>query len=75
MPPTLAADRLVQVWFGAHIVCAYRADTQAAARYAAAMRRRFAGLKVTVEPHPAQSVAGTSTVPSLPSEQMWELIP
>lgn len=74
MTPTLtSADSLVQVWFGNHVVCEYRADSAAAARYADAMRRRFAGLRVTIEPNPDRLNIGA--VPPLPGERLWELTP
>lgn len=37
----------VQVWFGEQILCERAAVPAQAERYAAAMRRRFLGLKVT----------------------------
>jgi len=40
----------VRVWFGATPIANYTAEPAAAARYEAAMRRRFAGLRVTNEP-------------------------
>ncbi len=39
--------RRVRVWFGEHVIAQYVADAPLAARYEQAMRRRFAGLKVT----------------------------
>ncbi|WUS71051.1 hypothetical protein OG394_28665 [Kribbella sp. NBC_01245] len=42
----------VQVWFGSHQIAVYVAPPVIAARYEAAMRRRFAGLRVTNEPLP-----------------------
>jgi hypothetical protein len=73
--PTTAGveQQLVQVWFGEHVVCAYRGEVDAAQRYAAAIGRRFAGLRVTVDPPPAAPTARTA--PPLPSERMWELVP
>lgn len=68
-------SQLVQVWFGVHIVCAYRGETDAAQRYAHAMARRFAGLKVTVNPPSTGSNGGISPMPPLPNERLWELIP
>jgi hypothetical protein len=41
--------RRVRVWFGAHVIAQYVADAPLADRYEQAMRRRFAGLKVTNE--------------------------
>ncbi|MFD7158316.1 hypothetical protein ACFV9C_27215 [Kribbella sp. NPDC059898] len=42
--------RRVRVWFGEHSIATYVAEPALAARYEAAMRRRFAGLRVTNEP-------------------------
>lgn len=42
--------RRVRVWFGPHSIADYTGNDAAADRYAAAMRRRFAGLRVTNEP-------------------------
>ena len=39
--------RRVRVWFGEHVIAQYVAEAALAARYEQAMRRRFAGLKVT----------------------------
>lgn len=39
----------VRVWFGEQVLCQYSAPRPQAERYAAAMRRRFLGLRVTVE--------------------------
>ena len=39
--------RRVRVWFGEHVIAQYVAEEPLAARYEQAMRRRFAGLKVT----------------------------
>jgi hypothetical protein len=39
--------RRVRVWFGDHVIADYRAEPALAERYAAAMSRRFAGLRVT----------------------------
>jgi hypothetical protein len=39
--------RRVRVWFGEHVIAQYVADAPLAERYEHAMRRRFAGLRVT----------------------------
>lgn len=39
--------RRVRVWFGQHVIAQYVAEAPLAARYEQAMRRRFAGLRVT----------------------------
>lgn len=45
--------RRVRVWFGEHVVADYNAEPEMANRYAAAMSRRFASLRVTNDPMPA----------------------
>ncbi|WP_328990312.1 hypothetical protein OG394_29180 [Kribbella sp. NBC_01245] len=42
----------VRVWFGEHVIADYTAVPDLADRYASAMGRRFAGLKVTSDPVP-----------------------
>ena len=46
----LPTDRHVRVWFGSHVIAAFVGPPAEAARYAAGMRRRFAGLRVTNKP-------------------------
>jgi len=46
----LSTDRRVRVWFGEHIIAEYTAEPETAMRYQAAMTRRFANLRVTIEP-------------------------
>lgn len=57
-------QRHVRVWFGEHVIAQYVAEPQLAARYAAAMDKRFAGLKITNEP-----------ILPLPSERLWGIPP
>jgi hypothetical protein len=45
-------DRTVRVWFGHHVIAELTAPAPAASRYAAAMERRFFGLRITNEPAP-----------------------
>lgn len=45
--------RRVRVWFGKTAIADYIAAPELAAQYQEAMRRRFAGLRVTNEPFPA----------------------
>ena len=40
----------VCVWFGKHIIAEHTDNPEAAIRYQAAMTRRFASLRVTIEP-------------------------
>jgi hypothetical protein len=40
------------LWFGPHLISDYIGDQAGAARYEAAMRRRFPGLDVTNDPLP-----------------------
>jgi hypothetical protein len=58
----VAQRRHIRVWFGEHVVADYRAETELAERYAAAMSRRFAGLRVTNDPihapRPDQALPG-----------------
>ncbi len=47
----------VRVWFGRHVIADYIGDAALARRYEAAMRKRFAGLRITSEgaaPKPAR---------------------
>jgi hypothetical protein len=46
----LPTDRCVRVWFGEHVIAEYTAEPETAMRYQAAMTRRFASLRVTIEP-------------------------
>jgi uncharacterized protein (DUF924 family) len=46
----MSERRRVRVWFGKTAICDYTAEAEFAARYEAAMRRRFCGLRVTSEP-------------------------
>jgi len=42
--------RRVRVWFGRRLIFDYLADPDLAQRYEDAMRRRFAGVRITNEP-------------------------
>lgn len=50
-----ATHRRVRVWFGGHPIADHTADAEQAAQYEQAMRRRFASLRVTSEPVPADA--------------------
>lgn len=67
-----ACDRWVRVWFGSHVVNEYGASQAQAEEYAEAMRRRFRGLRVTVDPPPP---AVPRVLESLPGRRLWELAP
>ncbi len=75
-PPSAAVRvverRRVRVWFGDHVVADYRAEAELAERYAAAMSRRFAGLRVTSDPIPDTDPGPER---SLPGERLWEVAP
>ncbi|MFD7161057.1 hypothetical protein ACFV9C_41185 [Kribbella sp. NPDC059898] len=43
-------DRRVRVWFGEHVIADYTAEPEDAIRYQAGMTRRFASLRITIEP-------------------------
>ncbi|TCC46546.1 hypothetical protein E0H75_26155 [Kribbella capetownensis] len=45
-----STDRRVRVWFGEHVIADYTAEPAKALRYQAGMTRRFASLRVTIEP-------------------------
>ncbi|GAB3953428.1 hypothetical protein GCM10029976_093570 [Kribbella albertanoniae] len=60
------------MWFGDHVVADYSAEAELAERYAQAMSRRFAGLKVTSDPIP---VTDPDQYRSLPGERLWEVAP
>lgn len=64
-------ERRVRVWFGEHVIADYRATPDLAERYAHAMARRFAGLRVTNDPVP--SAGGPK--PPLPGERLWDIPP
>jgi hypothetical protein len=49
-PATPTPRSRVQVWFGNHPIAHYCAEPTLAARYAAAMGRRFPSLQITNEP-------------------------
>ncbi|GAB3838524.1 hypothetical protein GCM10028799_79310 [Kribbella italica] len=52
-PPSDTDQKMrVRVWFGDHPIADHVAEAPAAERYAAAMTRRFAGLRVTCVPVP-----------------------
>jgi hypothetical protein len=76
--PTHHIRRRVRVWFGSHVIADYIAEPELAARYEQAMRKRFAGLKVTSDPLPLPPPV-TAALPDaarpLPSESLWELTP
>jgi hypothetical protein len=60
--------KVVKVWFGTHEIATYVAVPELADRYAAAMCRRFAGLRVTNE-----LVAEAPQARELPVEALWPL--
>lgn len=70
----VSLTRCVRVWFGTHVVAEYEAVPQLAARYEDAMRRRFAGLRVTSDEFAVERHADAAMRP-LPSERLWELTP
>lgn len=59
----------VRVWFGQHVIADYCADPRLAERYAAAMRRRFYGLRITVDDAPVDSLR------PVPAERLWTVTP
>lgn len=69
--PLTADRRRVRVWFGEHVIADYIAEPALAERYAAAMDRRYAGLKITNDPVPLTAAPKDP----LPSERMWDVAP
>lgn len=63
-------QRRVRVWFGEHVIADYQAEPLLAERYAAAMDKRFAGLKITHDPVPDENPGRP-----LPPDRLWELPP
>jgi hypothetical protein len=59
----------VRVWFGRHVIATYVADPGEAERYAQAMGRRFAGLRVTIDDQPSR------LDPILPNRMWWDRPP
>jgi hypothetical protein len=53
----------VRLWFGEYTIADYSGEPEMAARYADAMRRRFPGLRITMDPIPrtARGSAGLNT--------------
>lgn len=60
-------QRHVRVWFGEHVIAQYVADAALAQRYAEAMDRRYAGLKITNDPVPVDSPDARP----LPPARIW----
>jgi hypothetical protein len=72
--PAIAASgprRRVRVWFGEHVIGDYWATPELAERYAAALRSRFKGLRVTNEP----LSSGDKNPAPLPAEHWWQVMP
>ena len=63
--------RRVRVWFGRFVIADYVADAEHAERYAEAMDKRFAGLKITNEPVAEPTEPGRP----LPPERLWDIDP
>lgn len=68
--PDVVLRRRVIVSLGPHTISEYYADAELAARYTAAMSRRFPGLQVTDQPLLTRQPA----VPDLPADHLlWPL--
>jgi hypothetical protein len=59
----------VRVWFGDYPIADYSADRSVAEHYAEAMRRRFYGLRVTVD----DELCGSER--PVPAERLWTALP
>lgn len=62
-------ERRVLLWFGEHLLRAYRAEPTAAVEYANAVGAHFPGLTVTVDREDVDGLV------RLPCEQLWTLTP
>lgn len=58
----------VQLWFGPHLLHNYRAGAEVAEEYAAAIGRRFGGLKITIDRE------ATPDLTPLPCQQLWDVL-
>lgn len=65
--------RRVRVWFGVHVIAEYKAEADLAERYAHAMSRRFAGLRVTNDLVPPAGEPKPQD--DLPGERLWGIPP
>jgi hypothetical protein len=72
--PVVNPDTRVRAMFGEHCLAHYTANAESANRYAAAMARRFAGLKVYVGPL-SDLTTGEMPKDPLPGEILWEIPP
>ncbi|GAB3739507.1 BTB/POZ domain-containing protein [Microlunatus parietis] len=61
----LCDQHRVTLWFGNRALATYRADEDAARRYAESIGRRFSGLRVTVD----QDVS--EACPQMPAQRLW----
>lgn len=56
------ANRRVRVWFGEHVIADYTAEPVDAIRYQEGMTRRFASLRIIIEP--VTAAVGTNAADS-----------
>lgn len=64
-------ERIIRVWFGQTVVAKYQAMPEPAAAYAAAMDRRYSGLRITNDPAPANG----PELRRMPGERLWDEAP
>lgn len=67
----VSEERIIRVWFGRTAVAKYQAMPDPAAAYAAAMDRRYPGLRITNDPAPA----GGPELRRMPGERLWDEAP
>jgi hypothetical protein len=66
-PDDAPGTHSIHVWHGPHLIAAYNAPPALASRFAAAMRARFVGLRITVNDTVTGDVRpGPSDLPDLP---------
>lgn len=70
--PIAGPLRRVRIWLGDLLVAEYVAERERATRYRRVMAPRFTGLRITVEPLPAE-ITDPEPAAKLPDEQLWSL--
>ena len=67
----VSEERVIRVWFGQTPIAKYQAMPEPAAAYAAAMDRRYPGLRISNDPAPADG----PELRRMPGERLWDEAP